>query len=274
MSEGVAIVTDSVTLGEQSVGELLQNVQQPTAVADWRSELDDDLKSSKALEKIKSVADLAKGYVNAQSLIGKRVQELPEAELRALMQERLGAPKAVEEYDFNVELLDPADVGQFKVKALEAGLSKDAALKVAAFLNERESRTISNKKAAEDAVRARFEEVVRAEFGDQVPVRMKHVEAALKEFADPELYNFIRDEGHHSPELIKMLARVGRTLSNHELIHAATPKLSGTSKDAASEELTKLKGDQSFMRLLAEPYAVGHKEARQKFIRLSNIVSG
>ena len=80
--EAVAAATEG-----QSQGALLGGgaEAQPTGVAaeevveattDWKSTLPDDLKSAKSLASIKSVEDLAKGFVNAQGVIGRRFEDL------------------------------------------------------------------------------------------------------------------------------------------------------------------------------------------------------
>src|SRR4051812_21475757 len=59
----------------------------------WLDTLPDDLKQSKPLQNFKTAEDLAKSYVNLNSLLGKRYQEMSPDELNKV-QAILGKPES------------------------------------------------------------------------------------------------------------------------------------------------------------------------------------
>ena len=60
-------------MAEEQVAEVsAEPVAQPSEeVANWRTELPDDIREHSSLSSIQDVGNLAKSYINAQSMIGR-----------------------------------------------------------------------------------------------------------------------------------------------------------------------------------------------------------
>tara|TARA_R100001509_G_scaffold54835_1_gene30118 strand:+ start:4888 stop:5712 length:825 start_codon:yes stop_codon:yes gene_type:complete len=102
--------------------------------ADWLQGLPDDLGNHSIWNKYNNPIDLAKGAINAQSMVGGKLEDLLASEDQNdihKVHELLGVPTTVDGYALNIEApegieIDDSRVQEFKELAFEHGISNNA----------------------------------------------------------------------------------------------------------------------------------------------------
>ena len=153
MAEVAEQVADVSTTVEGAPSEEL-------AVADWKDQLPEDLRDHSALAPIQDVGNLAKSFVNAQSMIGKDKIALPgqhsSPEEWNEVYTRLGRPEDPDGYQ--LELPDDSSeelVGWYKKAAHDLGLNNIQAQKLAeSYTTMLEEHMEANAPADYDALQA------------------------------------------------------------------------------------------------------------------------
>mgnify|MGYP005800756783 CR=1 FL=1 len=194
--------------------------QQAFEGPEWMSGLPDDLRGSKSLSKFKDVENLARGYVNAERLIGRDQIPMPKTddEFKAAYA-KLGCPEDVSGYKVPFEnpfantpmqgMLEE-DLKAFLPWAKEVGLNNKQAT---ALFNNYVGRLVEiagqqNANIASELARA--DEALSREFGEQKEVKLSYANRALSALGDKSLIDAIAESGlGRNPAFIRMMVRVG-----------------------------------------------------------------
>lgn len=212
----------------------------------WRDSLPEDLRGAQTLSKFNDVAALARGYVNAEQLIGRDKIPMPrtDEEFREAYK-RLGAPEAAEGYTLNAKDFEQYgqgaldDLQAFKQMAFDAGLTDSQATKifnayvanVSAALERADTDFEVNKQAAKDALIQKY--------GKAYESNMQKANRTLTYLASPELINTITETGlGNNPEFIDMMVQI----SKHYVEEQGIDKSQGNQMSVTqlNEELNKL----------------------------------
>jgi len=189
---------------------------------EWKKSLPDDIKEAPSLKLIHDVEGLAKGYVNAQKLIG--VDKIPVPSKHATPEEwreafvKMGLPDTEGDYKIEFE----GDLKEFNENP-DFDKLKEAAYKLNVLphqfkgmieayydLNKEFETNINNqvKVEADDAVQA-----LNKEWGMASELNFARARKSFKEFATPEEIEFFEKSGFaDQPEVLKIFARVGEKL--------------------------------------------------------------
>ncbi len=238
--------------------------------ADWRSGLPDDIKSHASLATVKDVNDLAKGYVNAQSLIGAKRIALPsdKATPEELNQfyAALGRPEAVDKYSEGaitpVEglTLDKESLGKAREQMFKLGLTDAQQKGIMDFylggLNEGHTKITQDIEAG----KANAENTLRQEWGTSYDTNLSVVKNVLRHFGNEDVLKELETSIGNSTGLTKMLHNFGKTLLEDKgpkgkfTVEVNTPA-------AAVQRLAELKSDATFQKALNDTSDPGHKDA-------------
>lgn len=219
--------------------------------------LSEEYRGVKSLQNLKNVDDLAKSYINAQKLAGKKVEDMEASDIIAL-NAKLGAPTDPSQYNFDA----PED---FKKKAFEAGLNHVQAKK----LYEKDVN------ASKDSLiirQAKEEEIVKeleSTFGPNLENAMKVAQKAALELGGDDLLRAVFDEtGTRDPKIIKALAEAGKRLFDHTSVGPAPVVSTEHGLDAISMEISNRMADKNFMRQLSNPGDPLHMDAKRIITKL------
>lgn len=186
------------------------------AVQDVLSMVSDNIKQHKTVEKFKgkTVNDVIESYINLESHLGKKVQDLP----AELVKQYLNVPTAPEKYLINEEL-EPKVADVLKSIGVEKNISQDQ-MKVIS------DKLIEIKRAEKEEVVKKTEEFMKAnkdklekEFGKTLEERTGAVKNLLSKYGTEELNKEIADAGLlHNANFILLLDKISEDVLKHTLV--------------------------------------------------------
>lgn len=209
--------TDGAQLNEQQGQEAQgQKFEGP----EWLASMPDDLKASKTLSKFKDVENLARGYENAQKLIGRDRITIPKTDEE--FQEayaKLGCPDDPKKYAFKYDDSKLSDVHK-------GALAKDVEMfrgwAKAAGLNNAQANVVINKYAeqagiyaAEDLAKCTAEtqaceSALRSEWGEAYDLKITIANRVLSRYGDQNMIQAIVDSGlGRNPGFVRMISKLG-----------------------------------------------------------------
>lgn len=261
------------------------------AAADWRASLPEDMRASPMFATIADVPTLAKGYLNAQTLIGKKRIALPEA--NALPAEReafyaqLGRPEAPDKYsEFTVKpaegmTVDKDAISRMRKVFFDNGLTdaQQKAILDAHFtgLNEAHGKLSTSMQAE----RATAEQTLRTKWGSNYDVNVNIANAVVKKFADPAAVAELEAGLGNNPAIVELFHKLGKGMLEDKTPGGGNSIQVGTPA-AAQARIGELKKDKDFMNSLMDRSSPGHNDAvalwtevnRQATVNNQNIGAG
>jgi len=232
----------------------------------WRDSLSDDLKANPSLAKFEDVPSLAKSYVEAQSLIGKK-GIMPPAEGAAPEEverfyNQLGRPETVDGYELDgfqppeviADFWDSQGTSEMAAIMHEAGLTKQQANHLLSKYAEHQAETLGQPIQQIREARASAEKTLKQEWGAAFNGKMDQARQALHQVAehfgmtpDDVLGTFLPDGSMvgNNVFLTKLFAEIGdnnaelKFLGGKERRHTMTP-------DEAKDEVAKLEASEAY----------------------------
>ena len=261
-NEAPAAVAENATVVETTAAPVSESTT--TTSSSWLDSLSDDLKSVKSLQNFKSAEDLAKSYVNASSLLGKKVSEWAKEDVQALYT-KLGRPETKDGYVLPDEV--GADVREL---AYEAGLTQEQAKiladKIAIGQRLDETQTYE----AGLAQIAEAEKILKAEWGTAYDTRLQMAKQAALELGGSEFLNAINDAGlGTNPAVLKTLAKIGvEFLRGDRVVNADKQTTFGIVPAEAQNQISSLKQSKEFAEAFSNINHPNHKDAVLKWEEL------
>lgn len=206
----------SETVEAPVVTETATTTTETQAPADWRATLPDEIRNAPSMGKYATPADLAKGYLEAEKLIGKKGVILPgenaTPEEMKQFHTALGVPETIEGYELKAPEGLPEGVWNddaakgFAAKAHELGLTPKQVQGIATWQVQNVAGALE--KAGLEADGRTYEAVLREEWGGSYDANFEMARRAAKEFGDEaalaKLGDKIGDAG-----LMRMFQRIG-----------------------------------------------------------------
>lgn len=200
----------------------------PPVVRDWMKDLPEPLKASKSLSKFTDQewkANLAKSYVELEGKLGKSVV-LPAQDASAedwqKFYERVGRPKAADEYAIDRGSAPDEQVKAFKALAHEAGLTNAQANKM---WKDLQKSSDAQRQAALEQYTARAKEsdaLLRKEYGALYDGKMADARKAYATVFDTDLQKEIAEAGlAANPRFIRVMAELGAQLKDDAFLRPA-----------------------------------------------------
>lgn len=242
----------------------------------WKDSLPDDLKGAASLGTINSIEDLAKSYVNAQSTIGKRIENMTDEERLKYFPPQ-GRPETIDGYELSIpEGLEVKQELQdwFKQKSHDLNLPAEAATTLFKDYLEMTSETVREQsQLAEIKAQENVAELKR-DFGPAYDERVAMANRALTQFGGDAAIEAIQQAGLQSnPAIVKMLAEAGKSLSEGKLVDSGNKGKFGVTSAEAGAKIAELRQDRDFMKAYTSPMDPGHGAAKQRMSDLYKIKS-
>ena len=244
----------------------------------------EELAADPSLATIKTVQDLAKGYVNGQKLVGADKIALPGANAdEATLGEfygKLGRPEAAEGYEFAEPKEDaffkPDEtlVKGFRETAFAAGLSAKQAGALYDWYAQQGEGAMAGIEQGLGEKREAAEKELRAEFGTAFEAKVQVAQEAVRELGGEELAEFMNASrlGDSAP-LVKAFAKMGAMMAEDRVEGEGGVRF-GTSATEAKAELDALMGNAEHMKAYMSAEHPGHKAAMDKHTRLMQLAYG
>tara|TARA_R100001594_G_scaffold33685_2_gene62433 strand:- start:13579 stop:14445 length:867 start_codon:yes stop_codon:yes gene_type:complete len=204
----------AVTLAPQQSSE--------PASEDWKGGLSDELRDHPSLKKYSSVENLAKGYINASSMLGKDKLVKPnnEDEWNEFYTE-MGRPEGATGYKFTYEAEVPEElqaytegrVDAFKETAYKLGLTSEQADGLHRWYMEGNVENANSITRQVEDIQKEAENDLRQEWGNAFDQKVNHAQAALNEFGTPELVEYLESSRlGDNPHLVRTFAKIAESM--------------------------------------------------------------
>ena len=242
--------------------------------------LPEELRKEPSLAAIKDIHSLAKGYVNAQKLIGAKRIALPAADAGDQawndFYSAIGRPEAPDKYEMpKVEVhesLKPDEKKMTEVKGLfhKLGLTpKQASGIMEYYMQSSDSVVRSQLSQAEQQSQASTAEL-KQEWGDKFDANLDVAKAVIKKFGDEKFLTYLEGSGMgNNAQLIRVLNKVGMAMMEDvSRGGGAGGDLNLTDQSRAVAEIDRLKGDAEFQKSLHDVRNPGHNAAVQRWTNL------
>ena len=248
---------------------------------DWRASLPEDIRGEASLATIPSVAELAKGYVHAQRLVGTDKIPAPQKTWQKAQWDeffgKIGRPAEPGAYKFSdVKVESGVAVDQEKLTALRAkfheiGLTNDQADQIYKYyLGSIDATAQSEKNAAQSRQQAAIN-TLKQEFGADFDNNVALAKAVVQQHGSPELVQFLNESGlGDHPQLVKFLYRVSK-ITAEDTARSGTSPTALTGAPQAKAEIDKVVNDPEFMKAMNDRTHPGHKAAVDRWMRLHSI---
>lgn len=222
-----------------------------TGTPSWRDTLPDDLKSNGTLANFQDVGALAKSYLHAQSLVGKKgvfppTDKSSDEEWTAFYKS-VGQPELAK-FELNMPKdvkFDETVVGQFKEIAHKSGLlPKQASGILDWYVKSEQARMTSQATANETKVKEGLDGLQK-EWGQGYDKQIALARLGVKDGVGADFQAYLDKTGlGNDPMVIKAMAKVGALIGEDKLRGDGSGKFGKTRAEAQSE-IDKVMGDLS-----------------------------
>lgn len=207
------------------------------------------------LKRFGTVDDLAKGYINAFNLVGRDKIPMPKSDAEwSEVYDRLGRPKAAEEYEINPHPDAPEkmvermkqNVGWFKETAHKLGLTQDQAQK---FYHEYTGLVMNANKQANERIEqemSQAQQSLKSELGEAYAGKMALANRAISEVGGEELIALFERSGMgRNPVVVKAFIKMGEMMG--EEVGLTKDGQPSASMDDLDAQIAEIKADPAYM---------------------------
>lgn len=250
----------------------------PAGGGNWLDSLPKDL-HTETITKFKSPEELARGYVNAQALIGQKRLAAPndkwgETEWKSFYKE-LGVPDAPDGYK-TPELklpegikLDDARVKKANEALHKAGLTPKQHEAVLRYYGETLSEQHTASAQQRQAALSEGTNALKAEWGDKFDAHLDIARSVIAKFGDEGLMDTLVESGAaNNPAFIKALHKIGSAILEDSARGRGDGGLKVMDSTAALQEIDSLKLDKEFQKALGTANHPAHKAAVERWTLL------
>jgi len=237
-----------------------------------------DLRSHKSLTKFKEPGDVAKAYVNLETMLGKRV-EIPAddapAEAKAAWRTKIGVPETADGYDKPTVpegvTLDEGIFSAARNKFLELGIPKSQGKALMDWFVGMELDLSSKAQQGRAAEKEAGMEALTQKWGAAAPRQIALCQRFVAEVGGADLKAALDETGAgNDPRVVAALAKAGLMMEESNMI---APVNVGVSTDEAIAEIAKIRAERGKDKKhpLNDKSNPGHKEAAKRFQDLHRI---
>jgi hypothetical protein len=189
----------------------------------WRDALPEDIRANPTLQSFNDIGSLAKSYIHAQGLIGKKgvipPGEKASDEEWAGFYKQLGLPETLDKYE--VKIPDQADkefVGKFKEMAHKSGILPKQAQALMDWYLQAEGQAVQSRQAQQKQKVEQGIAALRKEWGDGFDKQVALAKLGVREVGGGELAEYLEKTGlGDDPMIVKWAARMGKALGEDKL---------------------------------------------------------
>lgn len=250
------------------------------AGASWHDSLPDGLGKDPSIVKFKDAGELAKGYVNAQRLIGTKRLEAPQQtwtdkEWGALY-DAIGRPPTPDKYvaPATVKLpdgvsLDPNKLNVVRAKFHELGLTEKQGGEILGLYMSSVSDAHTAQEAAKTQAQEKAMADLRGEFGDQLDAKIALGRTAIEKLGGDKLRDWLNSSGvGNDPEMVRAMIKLGEMMQTDSSRGGEQGGGFSAEQETARAEISALKSNKEFMTALLTQHDPGHKGAAEKWLLL------
>lgn len=251
-------------------------VEPTVADSSFIDSLPDEYKGFAEKKGFKDAASVLKSLQNLEGKLGKRFEDLTAEEIQ-LIDKKFGAPESAEDYE--IELSDDLKVdpilGNIQNDFFEAGIPKDKAGKLMEKVlgkieDERKNMETELKLQEESKI-----EAIKKEFGSAFDARKDLANKALRQFGGEDAIKSLQQAGlSNDPAIFRMLAEVGKLISEDSPVVAKESTSFGITPDEAAAKIADLRADPEFNERVRNINHQGHDEAVAQLERLYRLKAG
>jgi hypothetical protein len=268
---------DTGVVAESGGSNTALGVNNDSVQASWKDGLSDDWKLNPSLTTINSIEDMAKSYVNAQGLIGKKGVIIPgegaSEEDWNKFHTDMGRPQEADAYEAPqiTDAPEGFEVSQDEIQnmkklAFEMGLSPKNASKMIQNYIDGEKNVFSTQQQQNNEKVESAKKALHDQFGDKYEHNLKVAKGVLQKFADHDVYEGITGDAMlgDNPYLIRLLAKLGNSLLDDQSIMEGSANTFVDLQTNAKSELEKLEADPEVWRVLNDAGDIGHDHMVQR----------
>lgn len=259
-------------MSDEQVNESVEKEVVESTSSDWRSSISEEFRGDDILKDVKSIDDLAKGYIHAQRSMGSMVripgEDAGEEQLNAFysklekipgvvkfdeedtssVYEKLGKPSDVDGYEIKQDLpadtYDSEQLGTFKNLSHELGLNNSQFNKLLEFEQSRMDHMIKSREES----RGKAEEALKSQWGNDYANRLAGAKAAIETYkeSNPEAVEaLVNSEAGNNPVFLQILSELGKNMqeSGHPNLQNSTSY--GMTPDDAKAKIEEIIGNKS-----------------------------
>jgi hypothetical protein len=245
----------------------------------WLDTLPQDIRSSPSLIKYKSIEELAKGHINAESLIGKKRIAAPDQSWKDTDWEEfyksVGRPETPDGYKLpELKLPEGLKADGAKVKKAreafhKAGLTGRQFEAAMGLYAEELSTAHEAERVARETAISEGTNALKQKWGDKFDANLDVARNVLKKFGSSGLLKQIEDSGFgNNPEFIASLHAIGSAILDDRARGQGGGDLDIMDSTRATREIETLKMDAGFQKILNDPKDPGHKAAVERWMSL------
>lgn len=245
----------------------------------WKESLPEDLRKSGALEPIKTIEALAKGYENLSKTLGKEKFTIPDPKFatqddyKAIFR-KLGAPEKVEDFKFKLpdgvdeKSLDADFMSNIKTAAVEAGVLPHQFEKIFESYHKIAAGKVQ---AHQDGMKQMMQEQVESlkkEWGGEFENQVKRANVAMMQLLPNEAdRKAILDAGlGNHPSIVKALANASKLLKEDAFHGMDSGVKNSIAPEDALQKARAIQGD--WNHPYRNPTHPNHKTAKEEVARL------
>jgi hypothetical protein len=247
---------------------------------DWLTTLPEALRADPSLVKFKSGEELARGYINAQKLIGAKRLEAPQPTWDEKKWEefytQVGRPDVPDKYVLP-EGVKPSE----KLSLDEKRMKETREVMHKLGLTEKQGKELLGYyvKSMNESMQAADGEMgkrrdlamatLRGKYGEALDEKIKIGIAAANKLGGEEFTAWLDRTGvGNDPELINVMVQVGEMMAEDVGGGGGGGGGAGSTREVAAAEISRLRTDSDFLRALTTQHDPGHAEAAKKWLEL------
>jgi len=187
----------------------------------YESQFGKDLQGHKSFEKLPTISDVGKAYIEIEGKLGNSIVipgEDATPEEHASFHTRMGKPDSPQGYEFG-DAKAPEGTSfdamreQFRGIAHEAHLNKEQAAKVDAWYTNQYAASVNALRNQANTNREKSLEILKAEYGADYDANVALAGRAIEALADKSFVEFTRSTGlANHPEMIKTFVKIGKAM--------------------------------------------------------------
>ena len=235
----------------------------PSAPGSWRDSLPADLKDNPSLSSFTDIGGLAKSYVHAQSIVGKKGVVVPtdkdDDTVWGNFYKTLGVPD-LDKYEItapkDVKLNDSV-MARFKESFQKNGVLPKQANAIIASYIQYEQDTLKEQNTKKEADSTAALEGLKREWGPEgFQKETAAARVAAKEIG-PEFMEYLKQSGlANDPMLVKALAKFGKLYGEDRLRGEVGSGAMGKTKDDIHKEIQALESNPDYMDPMSKNFVV------------------
>lgn len=269
--ESVVAPASAPSTAAPAGGSMMSPEAAAAPVSDWRQALPEDIREHRHLSEVKDVQTLAKNYLNAQQLIGKRFQDMSPEDM-ANYHAKIGVPEKPDAY----KLLAPEGLqvddqlkGWYSQIAHKTGLTQQQAEGIFSAWNELQGQSVAQVEQQKVEQRRVATEELQKEFGSAFPQRLEVARRAAHHFGGEALVERLEQSGlGDDPIVIKALVRAGMLMAEDKGVDVKQSSSFGTSPGEAQTMIKQRQSDPEFVKSYSDKRHPNHQKSLAEMQKL------